>query len=247
MQKRIRELSLRGQGRLDQLKPDDEEKIKSHMDGEFDLNGGVLTIPDCQSTPFPGADIDLNGTYRTMAARWTSPESRRCRPRFEDGRWMERLAAQAGRSLLQERWRREPKCPSISPAPARSPHFGVRLGARIRRAPITRSDPATPADRLCAAVKTLRAQARRNPAFIAVSVQFSAYFTYSIAEDPMDLVILILLGVLAIIVLTLILGSFFTVNTAQVAVITRFGKFLRVAEAGSELEGALSSTPLPAW
>jgi len=32
--------------------------------------------------------------------------------------------------------------------------------------------------------------------------------------------------------LSTILGSFFTVNTAQVAVITRFGKFLRVAEPG---------------
>jgi regulator of protease activity HflC (stomatin/prohibitin superfamily) len=49
----------------------------------------------------------------------------------------------------------------------------------------------------------------------------------------MDLVVvLILLAVLAIIALSLILGSFFTVSTAQVAVITRFGKFLRVAEAG---------------
>ncbi len=48
----------------------------------------------------------------------------------------------------------------------------------------------------------------------------------------MDVVILILLAVLAIIVLSLILGSFFTVNTSQVAVLTRFGKFLRVAEAG---------------
>ncbi len=48
----------------------------------------------------------------------------------------------------------------------------------------------------------------------------------------MDLAYLIPLGVLALIVLSLILGSFFTVNTAQVAVITRFGKFLRVAEAG---------------
>lgn len=49
----------------------------------------------------------------------------------------------------------------------------------------------------------------------------------------MDLVvILILLAFLAIIALSLILGSFFTVSTAQVAVITRFGKFLRVAEAG---------------
>ena len=48
----------------------------------------------------------------------------------------------------------------------------------------------------------------------------------------MDLLVIIPLAVLAIIVLSLILGSFFTVNTSQVAVITRFGKFLRVAEAG---------------
>ncbi len=40
------------------------------------------------------------------------------------------------------------------------------------------------------------------------------------------------LAVAAIIVLGAVLGSFFTVNTAQVAIITRFGKFLRVAEAG---------------
>ena len=48
----------------------------------------------------------------------------------------------------------------------------------------------------------------------------------------MDVVLIILLVAVGIIVLTLILGSFFTVNTAQVAVITRFGKFLRVADAG---------------
>ena len=48
----------------------------------------------------------------------------------------------------------------------------------------------------------------------------------------MEVVSLILLAVLAIIVLSFILGSFFTVSTAEVAVLTRFGKFLRVAEAG---------------
>jgi len=48
----------------------------------------------------------------------------------------------------------------------------------------------------------------------------------------MDVLFMVLLAVVAIIALTLILGSFFTVNTAQVAVITRFGKFLRVAEPG---------------
>jgi len=48
----------------------------------------------------------------------------------------------------------------------------------------------------------------------------------------MDLLILIPVVILGLIALSLVLGSFFTVNTAQVAVITRFGKFLRVAEAG---------------
>ena len=48
----------------------------------------------------------------------------------------------------------------------------------------------------------------------------------------MDVVLLVLLAVAAIIFLTLVFGSFFTVNTAQVAIITRFGKFLRVADPG---------------
>src|SRR5579863_1262609 len=48
----------------------------------------------------------------------------------------------------------------------------------------------------------------------------------------MDALILIPLAVGGLVVLTLILGSFFTVNTSQVAIITRFGKFLRVAEPG---------------
>ena len=47
----------------------------------------------------------------------------------------------------------------------------------------------------------------------------------------MDLLVIIPLAVLAIIVLSLILGSFFTVRTAEVVVLTRFGKFLRVADA----------------
>src|SRR5512146_1720614 len=48
----------------------------------------------------------------------------------------------------------------------------------------------------------------------------------------MDTLAAIFLVIVGSIALTFILGSFFTVNTAQVAVITRFGKFLRVADAG---------------
>ena len=43
---------------------------------------------------------------------------------------------------------------------------------------------------------------------------------------------LIPLAFLALIALFVLFGSFFTVNTAEVAVITRFGKFLRIAEPG---------------
>ncbi|MDR3792672.1 MAG: SPFH domain-containing protein [Terracidiphilus sp.] len=48
----------------------------------------------------------------------------------------------------------------------------------------------------------------------------------------MDILVLVLLGVAAIFVLSIVLGSFFTVQTANVAVITRFGKFLRLAQPG---------------
>jgi len=48
----------------------------------------------------------------------------------------------------------------------------------------------------------------------------------------MDVVVLVPLAIAAFILLILVLSSFFTVRTAEVAVITRFGKFLRVAEPG---------------
>ena len=48
----------------------------------------------------------------------------------------------------------------------------------------------------------------------------------------MDALVLIPLAIGGLIFITLVLSSFFTVNTGQLAIITRFGKFLRVAEPG---------------
>jgi regulator of protease activity HflC (stomatin/prohibitin superfamily) len=48
----------------------------------------------------------------------------------------------------------------------------------------------------------------------------------------MDFVGTTFIAFLLLVVIVLVFGSFFTVNTAEVAVITRFGKFLRVAEPG---------------
>ncbi len=48
----------------------------------------------------------------------------------------------------------------------------------------------------------------------------------------MDVLIWTFYTIFLFILLSLVLGSFFTVSTAQVAVITRFGKFVRAAEPG---------------
>jgi regulator of protease activity HflC (stomatin/prohibitin superfamily) len=48
----------------------------------------------------------------------------------------------------------------------------------------------------------------------------------------MPVVLLVLLAIVALFVLSIIMGSFFTVSTANVAVITRFGTFLKAAEPG---------------
>jgi regulator of protease activity HflC (stomatin/prohibitin superfamily) len=54
----------------------------------------------------------------------------------------------------------------------------------------------------------------------------------TVEERVMDTLTMIVLFILFLIVLFTVLGSFFTVNTAQVAVITRFGRFVRVANPG---------------
>jgi regulator of protease activity HflC (stomatin/prohibitin superfamily) len=51
-------------------------------------------------------------------------------------------------------------------------------------------------------------------------------------DDPTAFISWFVFAILVFLVLSVVLGSFFTVNTAQVAVITRFGRFLRVANPG---------------
>lgn len=62
IQHRIEELSLRGQGKTKDLKSDPSEDIESAMEGNFQMAGGVITLPDLRYT-VPGAEIDLNGAY----------------------------------------------------------------------------------------------------------------------------------------------------------------------------------------
>lgn len=62
IQDRIRELSLRGQGRPKDVKTTDAASIDSNMGGSFRMGSGVITLPDLKYT-VPGAVIQLKGTY----------------------------------------------------------------------------------------------------------------------------------------------------------------------------------------
>jgi hypothetical protein len=62
IQGRIAELSLRGQGRPNELKTTDPSTVLSQMQGSFQLSGGIVTLPALSYT-VPGATIQLKGTY----------------------------------------------------------------------------------------------------------------------------------------------------------------------------------------
>ena len=62
IQGRIRQLSLRGQGRPKDVKTTDPESIDSTMQGDFKMGGGAITLPNLVYS-VPGATIDLKGAY----------------------------------------------------------------------------------------------------------------------------------------------------------------------------------------
>jgi len=62
IQDRIEELSLRGQGRPGDLKNPAAADVRSTMQGDFQMAGGVVTMPHLVYT-VPGAEIDLKGSY----------------------------------------------------------------------------------------------------------------------------------------------------------------------------------------
>ncbi len=103
MQKRIAELSLRGQGQPDALKTTDPVTIFSGMQSDFQLAGGVITLPALDFT-VPGAAIQLKGAYGldggtldfSGAARMQAPISKMV------GGWKGLLLAPADRLLKKD-------------------------------------------------------------------------------------------------------------------------------------------------
>lgn len=62
IQDKITELSLRGQGKPNEIKSADPNSVHSAMQGDFRIAGGVITLPALLYT-VPGANIQLTGTY----------------------------------------------------------------------------------------------------------------------------------------------------------------------------------------
>jgi hypothetical protein len=66
MQEKIAQLSLRGQGKPNELKSADPTGILSDMQGHFNMGNGVLALPDL-SYQVPGAQILAHGKYGMKA------------------------------------------------------------------------------------------------------------------------------------------------------------------------------------
>jgi hypothetical protein len=62
VQSRIEELSMRGQGRPGAIKTAGPDSVQSHMEGDFQMADGIITLPALDYT-VPGASIQLKGTY----------------------------------------------------------------------------------------------------------------------------------------------------------------------------------------
>jgi len=62
MQGRIEQLSLRGQGKPQEVKTTDPTSVLSEMQGHFKLDAGVLQLPDLEYQ-VPGAKILAHGSY----------------------------------------------------------------------------------------------------------------------------------------------------------------------------------------
>ena len=64
VQARMRELSLRGQGKLEELKSPDPIDVQANIQGDFRVVRGVITLPKLSFT-VPGAGIGLEGHLRS--------------------------------------------------------------------------------------------------------------------------------------------------------------------------------------
>lgn len=62
IQGRIQQLSLRGQGRPEDIKTEDPTLVRSEMHGSFHMANAIIALPDLDYG-VPGADIQLKGTY----------------------------------------------------------------------------------------------------------------------------------------------------------------------------------------
>ena len=62
LQKKIGDLSLRGEGNAKDVKRSDGANVQWAMQGDFEMSGGTISLPDLKYT-VPGAEIDLAGKY----------------------------------------------------------------------------------------------------------------------------------------------------------------------------------------
>jgi hypothetical protein len=136
LQAKIADLSLRGQGQPHEAKnPDDAAKdVRSTMQGDFIMAGGIIRLPDLTYS-VPGADIQLSGTYGVEGGELNFKGIAKMQATVSQmlGGWKGFLAKPIDRFFKKDGAGTE--VPIHVDGTRDAPHFGVDIGRVKKTAP----------------------------------------------------------------------------------------------------------------
>lgn len=139
-QEYVRQLSLRGQGEARDVKRGGGTDVRSAMQSDFTMAGGVVTLPNLQYS-VPGAEIDLKGQYGveggTLDFRGTAQTQATVSQMV--GGWKGMLLKPADRFFKKNGAGTE--VPIHVSGTREDPKFGVDFGRMKHSSPATPSEP----------------------------------------------------------------------------------------------------------
>ncbi len=139
IQEKIGDLSLRGQGDSKDAKRGEGADVRSAIESDFTMAGGIITLPNLKYT-VPGAEIDLKGTYGIEGSILNFAGTAKTQATVSElvGGWKGVLLKPADRLLKKDGAGTE--VPIHIDGTPESPEFGIDFG-RIKH-----SSPASPGD-----------------------------------------------------------------------------------------------------
>jgi hypothetical protein len=139
----VGQLSLRGQGQQKDVRVSEEADVRSAMQSDFTMAGGVITLPNLKYT-VPGAEIDMAGKYGIEGSTLNFAGTARMQATVSQmvGGWKGILLKPADRFFKKNGAGTE--VPIHVDGTREDPKFGVDFGRMKHTSPQRPGDPAQP-------------------------------------------------------------------------------------------------------